>query len=125
MTDAITAGKPLPDVLQLVVMRAADLLNAREAFILLRDGDGLVGAAQCGLDTDRPDQIRLNRGESIEGWVALRGRPLILPDPLADPRFRTLPQRQHPIASIIALPLQVEGQLWGVLSVATATRTDF
>lgn len=125
VTDAITAGKPLADVLDLVVVRAAGLLRAREAFILLREGDELVGVAQCGLETPTPAAIRRHWGESIEGWVAARGRPLVLADPARDPRFQPLPQRQHPIASLIALPLQVDGRLWGVLSVATATRTDF
>ncbi len=124
ITDAIDAGRPLAEILDLVVDRAQWLLDAAETFILLREGDLLVGAAQRGL-TGPAHEIRVPVGESIEGQVAARRRPLIMADPLHDPRFRTLPQRSAPIAAIIALPLQARGKVLGVLSAATVAPTDF
>jgi two-component system, OmpR family, sensor kinase len=124
ITDAIDAGRPLTEILDLVVDRAELLLDAAETFILLRDGDLLVGAAQRGL-TGPAHEIRIPLGESIEGQVAVRRRPLIMTDPLHNPRFRNLPQRSTAIAAIIALPLQARGKVLGVLSAATVAPTDF
>src|SRR5690348_141904 len=124
ITDAIDAGRPLPEILDLVVDRAYLLLDAAETFILLREGDVLVGCAQRGFPV-AASEIRIPVGESIEGQVAARRRPLIMADPLHDPRFHSIPQRSEPIAAIIALPLQARGNVLGVLSAATTTATDF
>src|SRR5579859_4885964 len=123
ITDAIDAGRPLPEILDLVVERAYLLLGAGETFIMLREGDRLVCAAERGLDNAVPLQLQVDEG--IEGWVATHRRPLIMPDAHRDPRFRNFPQRQHAIASIISLPLQARGQVLGVLSAATVETTDF
>src|SRR5690349_1962397 len=74
ITDAIDAGRPLPEILDLVVDRAYLLLDAAETFILLREGDVLVGCAQRGFP-GAASEIRIPLGESIEGQVAARRRP--------------------------------------------------
>jgi signal transduction histidine kinase len=124
ITDAIDAGRPLPEILDLVLDRAYLLLDAAETYILLREGDLLIGCAQRGLPVAAAE-IRIPVGESIEGQVAARRRPLVMADPFHDPRFRNIPQRSEPIAAIIALPLQARGNVLGVLSAATTTPTDF
>jgi two-component system, OmpR family, sensor kinase len=125
ITEAIEAGRPLPEILDLVVARAHAVLGAQETLVLLREGDLLIGAAQRGFDDVSPTTIQLSMVGSIEGWVASRRRALALRDPEQDPRFHEAPPRRRPIASLVSLPLEARGKVLGVLSAATAEKTDF
>src|SRR5215218_6055954 len=95
ITAAVDSGQPLAQILDLVVERACLLLEADETFVLLREDDWLVCAAQRGLAEVDGTDIRVRVDESIEGWVATRRRPLVIIDPYRDPRFRALPHRRQ------------------------------
>ncbi|HUS17084.1 MAG TPA: ATP-binding protein [Chloroflexia bacterium] len=125
ITDAIEGGRPLSYVLDQVVERACVLLNVHETYVLLREGDLLVGAAQRGLAAENPQDIRLPMDAGIEGWVAVHRRPLAVKNPQQEPRFHQLPQRQHAVESQIVVPLEAQGRVLGVLVVSDGEKTDF
>ncbi len=63
-------------------------------------------------------------GEGIVGWVAQNGQPLLANDVSAESRYlyrQSLPETR----SELAVPLQVEGQTWGVLDVQSDRRDAF
>ena len=73
---------------------------------------------RASTDPDNPfwkeREGRLSLGEGLVGWVARQGEPAIVGDVRQDPRW--LPD-QRDVASEVAVPLKVAGQVVGVLDV--------
>lgn len=83
------ANFSLDEILELVVTRMAEVLEADRATIYLLDDDGqkLVSRVALGFDGREQREIRLALGEGIAGWVARTGQSLNIVDAYADPRF--------------------------------------
>jgi signal transduction histidine kinase len=101
----------LPLVLREVVrlMRATSgsvvLINPTTGFLEIEAAHGLPPNAS---------QIRLRQGEGITGWVARTAQPARVGNVLEDSRyFMVRPE----VRSELAVPLQVQGELRGVLNV--------
>ncbi len=96
--------------------------EASEGSIVLMTRDqelvtvGLAGGPKKSLL--RAAQRQLSR--SISAWVANQGEPLLLIGPAEDPRFAGLDRE---IKDAICVPLILEGQVIGVLSVSNKTGT--
>jgi len=91
------------------VMRAssgsAALVNPTDGLLEIQASQGLPAEAA---------QMRLRLGEGITGWVARTGKPARVPNVRADPRYIMV----NPAArSELAVPLEVQGQVRGVLNV--------
>jgi signal transduction histidine kinase len=56
----------------------------------------------------------LRLGEGVTGWVALHGKPVVVPDVSADPRYRLL---RPEVRSEIAVPIAEKDQVIGVINV--------
>ena len=95
---ASSANYSLDEILELVVARMTDVLEAERATIYLLDDEGreLVSKVALGynLEADGAEEdegerreIRLGIGEGIAGWVARTGQPLNVPDAYSDGRF--------------------------------------
>ena len=65
---------------------------------------------------------RLAWGEGLVGWVAQHGKSLNVPDVHKDPRhFKGVDQRTGlPLRAILTVPLQVKGQMLGVIQAVDA-----
>jgi len=62
------------------------------------------------------DQLRLNVGEGITGWVAEHGVAQYLPDADADPRTQTIAGTQeHLDESLLVAPMKFEDRVLGVI----------
>jgi len=61
--------------------------------------------------------MTLDRGQGVAGWVAENGKPLLIPDVLADSQFsRAIDEVSGFVTkSIIAVPLLARGQVYGVI----------
>ncbi len=114
----ITSSMELSTRLERVLDQAMELLGAERGSIMLVDDEGYLAVrASRGLESSRAFKVRV--GEGIAGWVAARGEPLVLQDVVADRRFRgTDPS----LKSALAVPLNVDGRIIGVLNVSTAVR---
>ncbi|MDX2064786.1 MAG: GAF domain-containing sensor histidine kinase [Fimbriimonadaceae bacterium] len=68
---------------------------------------------------DRVGTLSYDKGEGFTGWVALHGRPILLDEPQADPRWRgkyvEIPSEQ--IASFLAVPIEFRNEILGVIRV--------
>jgi signal transduction histidine kinase len=91
------------------VMRASSgsvvLVNPTNGFLEIQASHGLPpnGAA-----------LKLRVGEGITGWVAKHGRPVRIGDVAADPRYIMVNDR---VRSELAVPLDVNGEIRGVINV--------
>lgn len=103
------------EALSLVLDTVVSVLDGSSASVSLIDPDTkrLIIEAASGLP--QPDEpVALALGEGITGWVALHHRPLVVPRTELDPRYV---QIREGIRSEIAVPLEDQGQVIGVLNV--------
>lgn len=91
------------------MMRASSgsvvLLNPTTGFLDIEAAHGLPANATA---------LKLRLGEGITGWVAREGKPARVGDVSSDPRYIMI--RPH-VRSELAVPLEVNGQVRGVLNV--------
>ncbi|MCL5957846.1 MAG: diguanylate cyclase [Chloroflexi bacterium] len=119
---AMTSTLDLHALSDIVLEKAASLVNAELAFLALPDaarGD-LKPFAFFGLPSDAIRRMRFRLGEEVIGKAAQSKQPLLLNDmplhtSIGEPRRSQLPQR----ASLITLPLLAKDELVGVLVVSS------
>ena len=125
MTDAALsyAGPDVPDEL-LDGIRA--LLDADTCSILLLDEERheLVAHAALGIEEELEPPFHIPVGKGFAGRVAAELRPVVLPDVEHADVLNPLIRRQG-IASLVGVPLVVDGRSIGVLHVGTLQRRDF
>lgn len=103
------------EALQLITSEAVRLMNASSGSVVLVNpttGFLEIQAAQ-GLPRNAAE-LKLRVGEGITGWVARTGKAARVGNVTDDPRYISL--RSH-VRSELAVPLEVNGEVRGVLNV--------
>jgi two-component system, NtrC family, sensor kinase len=124
------SGFDLQAVFETLVDLAARLCRAERATILRLDGGCFTLVASCGMaagytESMQANPVRLDRG-SISGRAVLDGRPVHVPDVLADPEFtRHETQRLGGFRSALAAPLMREGSAIGSIFLTRAVVDPF
>jgi signal transduction histidine kinase len=99
------------------VMRASSgsavLINPTSGLLEIQASQGLAPTAK---------QLRLRVGEGITGWVARTGQPARVSDVRADPRYVAINSK---VRSELAVPLEVQGEVRGVLNVDSSRLDAF
>jgi signal transduction histidine kinase len=89
------------------------LINPTNGFLEIQAAEGLPDAAT---------QLKLRVGEGITGWVARQGRPARVGDVTTDRRYVMVQPR---VRSELAVPLEVQGEVRGVLNVDSDRKDAF
>lgn len=115
----------IEDVLTAITERAAELLDAPIAYLLLVDKTRNEIAMRFAQGAETPEfiELRLALGEGVGGRVARQLEPFFTTDYLNDSRFDHDSHvdevvRAEGIKSILSLPMHVFGELVGVMHVA-------
>jgi signal transduction histidine kinase len=103
------------EALQLILDQAVRLMRASSgSAVLINPTNSLLEIhAAAGLPAHAPD-LKLRIGEGITGWVARTGKPARVGDVAQDPRYVML---RPEVRSELAVPLEVNGKVRGVLNV--------
>src|SRR6266478_4838599 len=103
------------EALQIIVKQAVQLTRASSgSAVLLNPTTGFLEIhAATGLPADAPE-LKLRIGEGITGWVARTGKPARVGDVSRDRRYFML---HSEVRSELAVPLEVNGEVRGVLNV--------
>ncbi len=106
-------------VLHLVVRGIRDVTGASVCSIMLWDetGDFLIIRASEGLPDWVIRQTRVKRGESISGWVAQEGKPLLIRNIDEETRFEGTAEGRYRSKSLLSVPLKTRGQVLGVINI--------
>lgn len=106
--------EPQPALL-LIAREAARLMDASScSVILINPTSGFLEIqASQGL-SNMAESLKLRRGEGLTGWVAQTGKPARVGDVTKDKRYIML---RPEVRSELAVPLEVEGEVRGVLNV--------
>jgi signal transduction histidine kinase len=122
--EAILEGSVTLTRLALQATSEADVADA-----IVRIAGGLIGADQGGLGLVRDGEIipvaalmppgapigsHFPMGFGVAGWVAATGRPAEIQDVRQDKRYVALPYPE--VCSFVGVPLAIDGDLLGVLS---------
>ena len=104
---------------ELVVDMIAEIMGAKTASLMLLDDESeeLTVAAAMGLDEAVMRMARVKVGDSISGWVAKTGKPVLIKDIENDPNFQRPNRPQYESRSLLSVPLKAEGRVVGVLNV--------
>jgi signal transduction histidine kinase len=126
VTDAALAHLELDELLDELLARIREALEADTAAILLHDEERheLAARAAVGLEEGVERGIRIPFGRGFAGRIAAERRPIVIEDvDHADVLNPVL--REKGIKSLLGVPLVIEGELLGVLHVGSLSRRDF
>jgi signal transduction histidine kinase len=103
------------EALQLIIAEAVRVMRASSgSVVLINPTNGFLEIhASHGLP-DRAAELKLRVGEGITGWVARTGKPARVGDVSRDSRYIML---RAEVRAELAVPLEVNGELRGVLNV--------
>jgi len=122
--------RDLRSLLREVARLVVGATEADACFVHVVDQDAgevvLMGATPAEFD-ELAGTIRLPIGEGIAGWVAEHGRPALVDDKWADPRYRYIPAlRGEEFDSLVSVPLlRPKATTVGVLNVHAHGRGRF
>lgn len=111
------------EALQLIVREAVQLTRGNSgSVILINPRTHLLEIhAAIGLP-ENAGEVKLRVGEGITGWVALTGKPTLVPDVSKDLRYIEVSSK---VRSELTVPLIVQGEVRGVLNVDSHTLDAF
>jgi signal transduction histidine kinase/DNA-binding response OmpR family regulator len=114
----------LEQLLGTMIGLATKVIGARVGSIMLLDDTGkqLRISNAIGIDPEVIRNTRLPLGESIAGYVAKHGEPLIVNDVEKDRRFRRTNRQRYETKSLISAPLLVKERLLGVINLNNKKR---
>lgn len=120
VVDAALVHLSLDDLLDELLTRVRDALDADTCAVLLLDEDGLelVARAAKGIEEEVEQGVRIPMGRGFAGRIAATRRPVIIED--VDHSYVLNPiLREKGIKSLLGAPLVVEGRILGVVHVGT------
>jgi signal transduction histidine kinase len=116
-TQAIASELALENVLQVIVDRARQLVDARYAALGIVAANGVIERfITSGMDPATRTRIgALPRGHGILGLIIRERRPLRIADVMHDPRRYGFPPHHPPMHSFLGVPVLMKGQSVGNL----------
>jgi signal transduction histidine kinase/DNA-binding response OmpR family regulator len=108
----------LTEALTQILSLAIDVIGAKIGSVMILDPENeelYIGAA-CGLSEDIVMNTHLRLGDSISGYVAATGEPLVVKDIEKDVRFSRINRQHYESKSLISVPLRYKGRVLGVIN---------
>ncbi len=126
LTDTALAHLGLEELLAALLVRTRDALGADTCAILLLDeaGQELVARAAVGIEEEVEQGVRIPLGAGFAGTIAAERRPVVLDQVDLDHVVNPI-LIEKGIASMLGVPLLVDGRTIGVLHVGTLTPHAF
>jgi signal transduction histidine kinase len=126
VTDAALAHLSLEELLDELLTRVRDALDADTCAVLLLDerGTELVARAAKGLEEEVEQRVRIPIGRGFAGRVVAERRPVIIPD-LNHAEVVNPILREKGLKSLLGVPLIAHGNVLGVIHVGALRLRDF
>lgn len=118
VSQAVTSSLDLTKVLNMVMDTIIQLTGAERGFLMLLDQDTgrLTFRVARNMDRETIHQSSFKISRSIVNRVAMDGIPIVTTNAQADPRFSAQESVvSYSLRSILCVPLQVRGELIGVI----------
>jgi signal transduction protein with GAF and PtsI domain len=131
ISRAVTSDLYLEEILKLIVMVTAKVTGVEICSLWLIDETAAPPVVRLkatqAIDSDYIHDRSLGLDEGVVGHVASRGKPLMVADVTAEPRFKEKDMaRKLGLVSMLGVPLAIRGgKVIGVLNCFTARRHTF
>lgn len=119
-SNHLSSTGDLTELLENILALAAKVTTAEVGSVMLVDNSGeyLRVAAAAGLDSNLVKYVRQPMGESISGFVAKSGKPLLIENVESDNRFQRKSKERYGNASLISVPLKIGPRTLGVINLS-------
>ncbi|MEA2473487.1 MAG: hypothetical protein QOE06_1402 [Thermoleophilaceae bacterium] len=126
ITEAALAHLDLDDLLETLLVRLREILGVDTIAILLLDPEEgvLVARAAKGLEEEVERGVRIPLGDGFAGRVAAERRAIFLPEVTRDNVVNEI-LIEKGVASLLGVPMLVEGAVLGVLHIGSLRPRDF
>lgn len=128
ISQTISSNLYLEDILRLIVMVTAEVMNSKICSLMLIDDKGKELAIRATQSVSEAYNRKLNVkiGEGISGIVAQENKPIAVPDVKKDPRYinRDIAKKEN-LCSLLSVPMSVKGKVIGVLNSYTSSPHKF
>lgn len=116
----------IKELLTQIMELATKVIGARSGSVMLLDIDknSLRIKASIGIKDEIVQTTDLPLGSSIAGSVAQTGKPVIIENIETDPDFRRKAKTQYETKSLLSVPLQVKGNIIGVINLTDKISED-
>ncbi len=120
--------QPVASLLATIAEACGRLFDSNSVAFRLVEGDDLVLCGIRGHTEEVLSSPRLKIGQSLTGIVAATGEPLVVRNPLADPRL--LPAhhdgyRRLGVRAFLGVPVRIGNHVVGVLTIRTSREAGF
>src|SRR3972149_4451867 len=117
-SKSISTTVELKELLPALLELATRVIGAKIGSIMLLDQNKkeLKIEAAIGLDPDIIRETTLKLGDSIAGYVAEKGTPLMVEDVESDPRFKRINKAKYETRSLLSVPLRIQNKTIGVIN---------
>lgn len=119
-SQSLTTITDINELLENILGLAAKVTEASMGSVMLVDESGkyLTVTAAQGLAEDLAQQVHQPMGESISGYVAETGEPLLIDNVESDERFKRRSAERYGNASLICVPLKIGARTLGVINLS-------
>ncbi len=128
VSEAITSGLYLEDILKLIVTVTAEVMNSKICSLMLLDErtKSLNVKATQSVSEAYNKKPSLALGEGIAGKVALGGNYIVVSDVRKNPDYRNVDiAKREGLCSLLCVPLKVKEKVIGVLNLYTSRPHKF
>ena len=123
LAHAMSLSNKIDDLIEAIVSKAIRAVSAEQgAIILLEEGTGEGKTLYRSMATSGPG-IALGLDQMLVGWMGVHKKPLNLPDPMSDPRFRGVAW-DDTTRSLACVPLLVQSDVIGTLAVFNKKKAE-
>ena len=117
VSEVLRSGFDLDRLLNEIIMLTVNEMGAKVGSIMLQENDYLVVRASCGDDGySRVGQVK-KIGNGISGWVAKKGKGLLIKNISKDPDFKQHFNPRYKSPDLISAPIMVKDKIYGVINV--------
>ena len=128
VSRAVVSDLYLEDILKLIVMVTAEVMNSNiVSIMLLNESTGkLETKATQAVSSEYINKPPLNLGEGIAGKAAKENKPIQVLDVRKDSRYfnKSIAEKEN-LCSLLSVPMSVRGRVIGVLSCYTSSPHEF
>ena len=121
---AVNSALELPNVLDIILRSAVELLDGNDGSIMLIEGHQRLRVV-CVHGNEHARDAVIQLGTGVAGRVAESLEPLLISGQADRAQFRDLHRRVQPVESAMSVPLVSRGELLGVLNVNAAAGRPF
>jgi len=128
ISRAITSDQYLEDILRLIVLVTAEVMNSEICSLWLLDDktQSLTIRATQSINKEYLKKRSLKVGEGVVGYVAQHNKPYLSSNVLADPRYKEKAlARKIGLVSLLSVPMSVRDRVIGVINCYTSSPHDF